>query len=215
MVLTAADLVYDPATHTTTAPDGRQVPHVTAILSAVGVATDFDELAGLSRRMAIAIELAAARGTALHADAHAYDDDDLDLAQVDPAVRPYLDAYIACRSDKGLQPLAHARERRLFHPVLWYTGILDGVALVENRRILFDIKTGDPEDSGCAWQTAAYELAWRYAHPDHPIDARWAIQLQPGRRVPYRIVDYSDGWQHAAEFQCFLTTYNRQAIRRR
>lgn len=218
MSLTVDDLVYDPATHTTLAPDGTDVPHVTSILRAVGVSTDFEEVSSWSRRTAQNVQAGRDRGTAVHADCHAYDDDDLIWETVDPRILPFDEAWAEFRKQMALVPVLHGRERRLYHPTYGYTCILDGVFMRAARRILLDIKTGDPEDSGCRWQTAAYEAAWIATYPNQPIDERWAVQLTPGRRIPYRITNYSaqpDAWVDFGRFQSFLVTYNHQACRRR
>jgi hypothetical protein len=218
---TIDDIAFDAETHTSRLPDGTDVPHVTAVLAGVGVSRDIEELTGISRRVAENVALATQRGSAVHADCHAYDDDDLDWETVDPRVLPFLDAWVTCCRDLGLTPLAHARERRLYHWILHYVGRMDGVFLrmlfSMAVRILADLKTADPEDSACQFQTAAYEAAWMLMHPDQPIDQRWAIWLRPERRVPYTIVNYSarpDAWQDFQKFQAFLTTYNNQACRR-
>jgi hypothetical protein len=118
--VTSADLTFDPVAHKYRLPDGRLVPSVTQILGAVGVAVDFDLLAGLSHRVEQAIDLKRDVGRALHADAHSYDDDDLDWATVDPRVRPYLQAWATFRENTGLAPLT--RERLVYHPIYGYGG---------------------------------------------------------------------------------------------
>lgn len=216
---TVNDLAYDPVTHTTKLPNGQDVPHVTHILSSVGVAKDFEELAEYGPRMAERLELARSRGTAVHADCHAYDDDDLVIEKVDRRSLPYLEAWIECRAVVGLRPIA--RERQLFHRSLCVTGWMDGIFETERRgkilRILADLKTGDPESAGAHQQTAAYEGAWLDMGGE-PVDERWAIWLQPGQRIPYRIVNYTaraDSYLDFARFQASLTTYHEQPERRR
>lgn len=217
VVFTVDDITFDPVTHTSTLPDGRPVPHVTAVLEAVGVATDFEELADMGPRMADQIRFASARGTAVHADTHAYDDNDLMWETVDPLVLPYVQAWVTCREQLGLVPLAHGRERRLYHPVYHYTGITDGVFMRGERRILPDLKTGDPESAAAHLQTAAYESAWNFMHLEQQIDERWAIWLRPGRKVPYTIINYTarqDAWQDFQKWQAALCVYNEQPGRR-
>ena len=218
---TVDDVVYDPVTHTSALRDGRPVPHVTAILEATGVSTDFEALAEMGPRVAERIEAAGLRGTAVHADCHAYDDDDLDLAQCHAVVRPYVEAWVTCRDSLGLVALAHARERRVYHPGQNYTGILDGIFMrfkgYKQQRILLDLKTGDPESAAAHLQTAAYEAAWNLAHPDQKVNERWAVWLRPGRPVQYTIINYTaapDAWQDFARFQAVLCTYNEQPSRR-
>lgn len=210
--VTAADIAFDAGAHEYRTPDGARVPSVTEILGAVGVSVDFEELGGLSLITFDQIERKRALGHALHADAHAYDDHDLDLDTVDPMVRPYLDAWITFRANTGITPLE--RERRVFHPTWRYAGTLDGLFTTpQGAIVLVDIKTGDPTDSGCQWQTAGYAEAYRVDHPNTRISLRWGVQLQPGKVVPYTVHPY-DRWRDVLEFQAFVTTYYRQAKRR-
>jgi hypothetical protein len=151
-------------------------------------------------------------------DCHALDDSDLIWETVDPRVRPYVEAWATCRERMGLVP--EERERRLFHPDYWYTGIMDGVFLrkVGRRtlRILGDLKTGDPSSSAAHLQTAAYQKAYEYQHTDRHIDERWGIWLVPGRVIPYRIFNYSDPneypdtTRHFPVFAAALTVYDEQ-----
>lgn len=217
---TPGDLVYDPDRHRSWLPDGREVPHVTHVLKCTGLVRDFGALADRSPRAAANLEYARAQGSAVHADCHAYDDDDLDLAQVDPQNAPYVDAWIQARRDLQIVPVAHARERLVYHATFHYCGIQDGVfrrGLLQPQLILADIKRGDPDDAAAHLQTAAYEAAWTRAHPDMKIDERWAVWLRPGRRVPYTIVNYTRRPGAAHDFSKFLaalTVYNEQPARR-
>jgi hypothetical protein len=209
---TAADVTFEPALHEYRLPTGQRLPSVTEILQSVGVSTDFDALRLGSTRIRQAIDLKRDIGTALHVDAHAYDDDDLLWESVDPRVEPYLRAWATFRENTGAKPLT--RERLVYHALFGYAGTLDGIFLLPNGRIvLIDIKTGDPEDSGCAYQTAAYLDAFKAEHPEQLVHERWAVRLTPDHAVPYRITPYAD-WQDFKRFQAFLTTYACQADRR-
>jgi hypothetical protein len=201
-----AMLTFDAATHTYSLPDGSRVPSVTEILRATGVSVDFDRISRESASARLAIEMKRELGTALHADAHAYDDNDLDWSTVDARVKPYLEAWVTFRENQCLTPLR--RERRLYHPALRYAGTLDGIFLTSaGMRVLVDIKTGDPEDSGCRYQTAAYQAAYELDHDSEPpIDARWGVQLTPGRQVPYRVTPYGD-WKDAQVWRAIVTTF--------
>lgn len=210
--MSAAAIAFNPELHEYRVA-GAVLPSVTQILGDTGVSVDFDELAGMSHRLGLAISDKRDLGHALHADAHAYDDGDLVWSTVDPRVRPYLDAWVTFRRDTGLVPLT--RERRLFHPTLRYCGTLDGVFKhPDGRLILPDLKTGNPEDAGAQYQTAAYQLAFAVDHPDLSIAERWSIQLTPEHRTPYRITRYSD-FRDFATWQAIVATYYAQASRRR
>lgn len=216
-MLSAADLIFDDATHTSRTPDGRNVPHVTHILSATNVAEDFEQLTLRVRGMRQRLEFASARGVAVHADCHAYDDNDLDLNDCDPNSRKYVEAWIEAREALGLDPVAHGRERQIFQPIDWYTGILDGVFRQRSTRefVLVDIKTGDPDKAAAHLQTAAYGNAWNLERfSDAYVTKRWAIHLRPGFRIPYRVYNYSDRLQDYDIFKACLTVFNHHPTRR-
>lgn len=197
-------LTFTPETHEYRL-DGRLVPSVTTILRAVGISADFEALRTMGREKRAAIDYKRDVGLALHADSHALDDEDLDWADVHEEVAPYLHAYETLKANKGLIPLT--RERRVYHAGLRYCGTLDGIFSTPlGKFVLLDLKLGDPDDSGCRYQTAAYELAYRSEHPDARIDERWGVQLDPALEVPYRISPYTD-WRDAQAWQAFVTTF--------
>ncbi len=208
MSVTAENLTFDPIAHRYTLPDGRDVPSVTTILSAVGVSVDFEAIGARSEDMRATMEYRRQLGTAVHADCHAFDDSELDYEQVHPDVKPYLDAWVMFRLNTGFTP--ERRERLVYHSGRDYAGTLDAVGLIPNgRRILVDIATGDPKHSAKQFQTAAYAAAYT----ENPIDERWAVQLTPDNGIPYRIHVYSD-WSDFGKFSAFVTTYHNQACRR-
>lgn len=206
--MTSQDLTFDPVKHEYSVR-GVVVPSVTQILKATGVSQDFDELPRQDR-----IKRKRDIGTALHADSHAYDDGDLDLATVHPEVRPYLDAWIECRTAKGLTPAS--RERYVFDPGLWYAGTLDGIFVerATGQRVLVDFCVGDPTHAAKRFQTAGYQRAYELEHPDAEIHARWAIELCPERRVPYRVHPYTD-WSDFQVWPAIVTTYYARPYARR
>lgn len=206
-----AGLTFDPEAHVYRF-NGEVVPSVTQILASTGISVDFESLGSMSGEVRQAIELKREIGTALHADAHAFDDNDLDVESVDPRVRPYLDAWIEFRVNKGLLP--SVRERRVFHPTMRYAGTLDGIFTTPSgARVLVDIKTGDPESSGCQFQTAAYDMAYEVMTGES-VAERWGVQLVPGLRIPYRITKYDD-WRDRAQWQSIVATFYAQHARRR
>jgi hypothetical protein len=212
VISSSGALTFTPDTHEYRVGDQR-VPSVTQILKATGIATDFDELAGMSDRLGAAIDEKRALGQALHADAHAFDDDDLDWSTVDARVRPYLEAWATFRENSRLMPLG--RERRVFHPTYRYAGTLDGIfAKPRAATVLVDIKTGDPESAGARYQLAAYQLAYEAEHPGEAIHERWSVQLTPGLRVPYRVTSYLD-WRDFDTWKAIVATYYAQAARRK
>lgn len=209
----SADLAFEPVAHEYFLPDRRRVPSVTEILRSVGVSVDFNVIARISADLGEAIELKRDLGHALHADAHAFDDDDLLWETVDPQVEPYLRAWATFRENSGLMPVT--RERMVYHGDLGYCGTFDGIFRRANGAlVLVDIKTGNPADSGCQYQTAGYQLAHEAEHPNgERVAERWGVQLTPGNRIPYRVFPYSD-WNDFNAWRAFVTTFFCQACRR-
>lgn len=211
--VTGRDLIFCEQDHTYWTPPGRnggrQVINVTSVLKATGISADFDAIEAMRPGV---MNFRRDLGTAVHVDAHAYDDDDLNLDTVDSRVRPYLQAWIEWRYNFRATPLQ--RERRVYHPTHQYCGTLDGIFDIEGKRVLVDIKIGDPDDAGAPFQTAAYQAAYLAEHPDERIDQRMSVQLTPDNGIPYRVHPYAD-WNDFRRFQAFLTTYWAQAARRR
>lgn len=210
---TAADLTFDAATHTYTLPDGRVVPSVTQVLRSIGISTDFEALGAISDRLRERIDYRRALGTAIHADAHSWDDKELDEASVHVDVVPFLEAWKEFRANTRLTPLT--RERRVFHPVQFYCGTLDGIfRKPDGRSVLIDLKIGDPNDCGADLQTAAYLAAWQLENPLGMVHERWAVRLTPDNAIPYRITPYGD-YRDFGKFANVVSTFHELTARRR
>lgn len=207
-------LLFVPETHEyRLLPDGRIVPSVTQILGATGVAVDFEELSSFSKRIGDAIDRKRALGQALHQDAHAFDDNDLDWSTVHPQVEPYLQAWATFREQTRVVPMT--RERRIYHPTLHYAGTFDGIFTKPSGGfVLIDIKTGNPADAGAQYQLAGYLLAYQLTADALPVTDRWSVQLCPDRKVPYRVTPYTE-WRDFEVWKAIVATYYAQAARRR
>jgi hypothetical protein len=200
-------VTFDPVAHRyTLLPAETRLPSVTDILRETGISTNFEALAHLGAQTAADIEAKRDLGRVVHADAHAFDDDDLDWATVDPRVRPYLEAWATFRANQQLTPVA--RERLVYHPGLGYAGTLDGIFTrrTDGRTVLVDIKLGDPEDAGGRYQTAAYQLAYCAERPGVVIHERLCVWLRPDLGVPYRVFPYTD-WRDLQVWPAIVTTY--------
>lgn len=214
--ITGRTLIFHEDDHSYWTPPGRtggrQIPSVTQIIKAVRVSEDFDAIEAMRPGV---ITARRDLGSAVHIDAHSYDDEDLDLDTVDDRVRPYLDAWIAWRENFHAEP--QQRERRVYHPVYGYCGTLDGIFTIGGKNVLIDLKTGSPESAGAHLQTSAYQAAYAAEHPDTPIHERWSVELCPERSMPYRVVNYTlraEGWRDWSKFQACLVVYWEQAARR-
>lgn len=205
--MSAVVLAFDPAAHAYTVA-GQRIPSVTEILKWCRVSTDFDALPNRE-----AIERARDRGTALHADAHALDDGDLDWSTVHDEVKPYLQAWEAFKADKAAKPLS--RERRVYDRVLNVAGTLDGIfeVYLSQVPVLIDLKTGDPASAAAQYQTAAYLLAYASDYPEAMGYRRWSVQLTPSLRVPYRVTEYSD-FRDFDTWRAIVATFYASSARR-
>lgn len=213
--MSATVLAFDAARHEYRLPDGQLVPSVTQILRDTGISVDFEALSARSAAIGAAVTLKRDIGSALHADAHAYDDNDLDWSRVDPRVVPYLQAWATFRANfPDLQP--ETRERQVYHGLFRYCGTLDGILVnaATGHRVLVDLKTGDPASAGAQYQLAGYQLAYQFEHPDTVIHERWSVELTPDHQVPYRVHRYHDP-RDVQVWRSIVTTYYAQASRRR
>lgn len=127
-------ITFEPAGHIyRLKATGEIVPGVTTILRDTGISVDFDGLSAMGERQRHAIALKRDIGTALHADTHAFDDNDIVLEDVNPEVRPYLDCYITFRQHyPTLRPAL--RERLVYDPGVRVAGTLDGIFLTDGEQ---------------------------------------------------------------------------------
>ncbi len=155
---------------------GQELPSVTSIIRDNRLGGDFSAVAPAT------LEHARQRGTAVHAALHYDDEGMLDETTVDAEVAPYLEAWRRFRAERHVAIVE--MERRYADATYRFAGTLDRIAVVEGRRVVIDIKSGDVE--GADLQTAAY------AHlAGEPLSIlRWAVQLHPERAVPYTVHPY-------------------------
>ncbi|MCX6553146.1 MAG: hypothetical protein NTY02_19455, partial [Acidobacteria bacterium] len=146
---------------------GRVLPSVTEILRGVGlVDTTFFTEDGRTR------------GRYVH-EALALDHDGaLDDETLDPALRPFVDAWRACKRDKDFRVLAF--EQGVCDAVRGYAGTYDLLVREGDNSllapILIDIKSGQPSPWVCL-QTAAYARASKT--PEMPLLRRASLWLRP------------------------------------
>lgn len=127
--------------------DGRPVPSVT---QALGVLHDFRFV------NADVLKRAQEFGNAVHKMVQLWEEDDLDMAKLDPALVPYLDGYLLWRSH--FDPESVVCEVPVASPTYRYAGTLDLIAVRRSKRILVDLKSGLGSTAGP--QTAGYKQAY-------------------------------------------------------
>lgn len=118
------------------------LPHVTDVLASAGL-VDPEFYTQWSRD----------RGSAVHLATQYEDDGDLDHDDLDPALKPFLAAYVAAKAQ--LRPVQLASEKFVINEAYRYCGTLDRIWRVGGVPTIVDLKTG----GAAAWhsiQTAAY-----------------------------------------------------------
>jgi hypothetical protein len=191
---------FDAATHTYTV-GGRVIPNVTSILKFAGLASSFD---GVPPAV---LEAKRSLGVAVHRATELDDADQLDESTVHPLVLPYLWAWRSFRSTHHFGSLL--REHRVYHPTYQYAGTLDAYGILDGKPALVDLKTGDPEDAGARYQTAAYLNALQADPPRGlripALVARVSVRLRDDGT--YRLTAYTER-KHWTVFQAALTLFN-------
>jgi hypothetical protein len=144
------NIQYTDQGHTYTI-DGKQVPSVTQVLKTLESYDGYPESAAL-------------RGTYVHQAIEWYEAGTLDLEALDPALKPYLTAWIAFRQENPLQiDIDDLQWETIVGSIHGYAGRVD----LMNPEWIIDIKSGVPTKT----------------HP-HQLEAynRAAIETQGGKR---------------------------------
>lgn len=169
-------LTFDADTHTYRF-DGVVVPGVTTILKPL---TDFSTVPPH------VLDAASAFGTAVHLACELDDLGTLDEAALDPALKPYLDAWRKFSAEHAVQ--WDQIEQRVYHPTMRYAGTLDRFGRVDGDLTVVDIKSSVQLYPSVGPQLAAYANALM-----HPYAKRMAVQLKTdGTYVAKPYTDPSD-----------------------
>lgn len=188
--------------------DGPRVPSNTQILRDSGLI----QLDGVP---SFVLEAALTRGSAVHQLVHYLNENDLDWDSVDPAYRPYLDAWQSFREQRDLRiDLCEYRVASRCHRV---AGTLDCLGLLEGDGAVIDYKTGNPEDVAADFQTAGYvAMAEEWAKTDPRLAdvlgryrrvRRFSVRLR--RDGTFRVKEYTD----VRDFSRFITLVSAWHIR--
>jgi hypothetical protein len=164
---------FDPETHTYEV-DGVRWPSVTELIEYAGLKNNFGHTPFYAQRgkyVHRAIELDV-KGT-------------LDIATVDPEVRPGLEAWRDFRAASECE--VAATERRVFNAELRYGGTMDLLLEMEGRFFVTDVKYGSP----APWhglQAFMYRdalLSEGYSHYAEPA----VLYLRKNGRYSWRLVE--------------------------
>lgn len=159
-------LTFDAATHTYEL-GGEVLPSVTQILKDVGL---------IDTSGPWFTEWHRERGTHVHRALELHDRGELDEASLDPALRPYLDAWRACLD--VLKPETVHIEKPLASHAYGFAGMIDRVwRMDDGRGCIVDIKQWNAE-RWHGFQTAAYQALYN-VQIDTPLQSfgRMAVHL--------------------------------------
>lgn len=173
--------------------NGVIVPSVTQVLSSVG-------LPDLSRVPADLLEWKAGLGTAVHKATELDDLGTLDEEDLDPAIRPYLEAYRNFKEESQFYPLVG--EGLLHHKQYGYAGTFDRICGVGKDLVLIDFKTGITDPKVVGPQTAAYVEAWHMQDNPGYVKNRYALKLN--KDATYKLIPLTN----KMDFQIFLNALN-------
>ena len=116
----------------------------------------------------------ATRGTFVHKAIELYLNGNLDFSSIDETIKPYLDSFIAFQEKAKIEPLL--LEERFADKNITFAGTVDIVGKVKGKTYLFDIKTGQKQDSYNA-QMAGYKKLLN--DNDIEIDGIYILDLKP------------------------------------
>lgn len=176
--------------------DGVRVPSVTQI---IGSLYDFSHVDP------DLLERAADFGKSVHTACELDDNDDLDYPKLDPALRPYVDAWRAFKQTTQFK--VSLNERIVHSKKFRYAGKLDRFVILCKgptcKQAIIDIKTCTDLHDAIGLQLAGYEIA---AREEGLITgrscARYAVQLRGDGT--YRMREYKD----ASDANYFLSFLN-------
>ena len=170
--------------------NGKKVPSVTQVLSLA------NEFKGINKNI---LDKAAKFGTAVHKTTELYDQNNLNIQTLDPALMPYLNGWTKFLIETNFKVIDV--ELRV-GSMSGYAGTIDRVGLFNNKLTALDIKTGTTVPRTTPLQLSAYAAAYNEMFPKY-IQQRISVQLKPLR---YSIKQYTNIADFAM-FCNFLTVY--------
>lgn len=166
----------------------RVLPSVTEILRGAGLVDDRWWTAA-----------AAWRGSAVHLACWYDDQNDLNESQLDPTLRPYVDAYRKFKFETGFEPTDI--ETPLYNDLLGYAGTPDRIGKINGKRLCVpDLKSG-ASSKVTRFQTVAYTACL----PSPRKYVRMEVRLQPNGRYSLQVYEPKDfdadyrSWQAIVE----------------
>ena len=157
---------------------GKQLPSVTTVIKEVLNIT-YPEYANFH----------ATRGTYVHKAIELYLKNNLDFGSIDETIKPYLDSFITFQNKANIEPVL--LEERFADKNISFAGTVDIVGKVKGKTYLFDIKTGQKQDSYNA-QMAGYKKLLN--DNDINIDGIYILDLKPAGCRAIKVENIEKYW---------------------
>ena len=168
--------------------EGIKIPSVTQIIGGAGL-SDF------SKVNPELLERAKKFGTAAHSATYLYDKGNLNIQALDPALEPYLEAWILFKRDFGITKFTEI-EKQVYSTKYQYAGCLD--RLWEDTLIEIKTCTTIPKTTGL--QLVGYQGAYEEMYKVK-IKRRICVQLLDGI---YKMEEYKE----KSDFRVFTSCLN-------
>ena len=157
---------------------GKQLPSVTTVIKEV-LNIEYPDYAIYH----------ATRGTYVHKAIELYLKGNLDFGSIDEAIKPYLDSFITFQNKANIEPVL--LEERFADKNISFAGTVDIVGKVKGKTYLFDIKTGQKQDSYNA-QMAGYKKLLN--DNDINIDGIYILDLKPAGCKVIKVENIEKYW---------------------
>ena len=157
---------------------GKQLPSVTTVIKKV-LNIEYPDYAIYH----------ATRGTYVHKAIELWFKGVLDFKTIDEAVKPYLDSFIKFQEKAKIEPVI--LEERFADKNISFAGTVDIVGKVKGKTYLFDIKTGQKQDSYNA-QMAGYKKLLN--DNDIDIDGIYILDLKPAGCKVIKVENIEKYW---------------------
>ncbi|MHB1692594.1 MAG: hypothetical protein ACYCUW_01745 [bacterium] len=141
----------------------------------------------------------ATRGTYVHKAVELYLRNNLDFDSLDENVKPYLDSFIKFQEKAKIVPVL--LEERFADKNITFAGTVDIVAKINGKICLFDIKTGQKQDSYKA-QMAGYKRL--LSDNGVQIDKIYILDLKPEE---FKVLPVEKIEQYWSLFEGMLRVY--------
>ena len=168
------NLIFSEANHSYHL-NGVRVPCVTDI---IGMLSDFSFVPE------DVLDRASKFGSAVHKAVELYENDDLDMGTLHPAIIPYLNSWKKFKAETGF--LVTHTEELVYSKKYGYAGTLDIAGQLQGISGILDVKTVATLHPVTALQTAGYGQAFT-EQSGILIRKRWALQLKENN---YRLIEY-------------------------